>query len=111
MLDIIRLYAIPLAAGILGIAVGCLGRRSAVAALASLAAALVFGAAAFALADSYAAGAYLALWAESGLLVAAAYSAGFAVGAGVRAAMPASGVASVTSGRGGASPPPGSRSA
>src|SRR5215203_3615018 len=112
MLDIIRLYAIPLAAaGILGVAVGCLGRRSAVAALASLVAALVFGAAAFALADTYAAGAHLSLWAESGLLVAAAYAAGFAVAAGVRAAMPGSDAGAVMPGRGGASPPPGSRSA
>ncbi|HKH33030.1 MAG TPA: hypothetical protein VKA80_02515, partial [Beijerinckiaceae bacterium] len=107
MLDIVRLYAIPLAAaGILGLAVGCLGRRSALAALASLAAALVFGAAAFAFANTYAAGAHLALWAESGLLVASAYAVGFAVTAGVRAAMPGSGAASVTPGRGGASPPP-----
>jgi|SRR5215207_4298555 len=112
MLDIVRLYAIPLAAaGILGLAVGCLGRRSALAALASLAAALVFGAAAFAFANTYAAGAHLALWAESGLLVASAYAVGFAVTAGVRAAMPGSGAASVTPGRGGASPPPGSRTA
>ncbi len=112
MLDLIRLYAIPLAAaGILGVAVGCLGRRSALAALASLAAAVVFGAAAFALADTYAAGARVALWVESGLLVGAAYGAGFAVAAGARAAMPGSGAASVTAGRGGASPPPGSRSA
>ena len=112
MLYLLRLYAIPLAAaGILGVAVGCLGRRSALAALASFAAALVFGAAAFALVDTYAAGAHLALWAESGLVVAAAYAAGFALSAGVRAAMPGSGAASVTPGRGGASPPPGSRSA
>ena len=112
MLDIIRLYAIPLAAaGVLGVAVGCLGRRSALTALASLAAALAFGAAAFTLADTYAAGAHLSLWAESGLLVAAAYAAGFAVAAGVRAAMPGSGGASVTPGRRGASPPPGSRNA
>ena len=112
MLDIVRLYAIPLAAaGILGVAVGCLGRRSAVAALASLAAALVFGAAAFALADTYAAGAHLALWAESGFLVAAAYAAGFALRAGVRAALPEREAPSLTPGRGGASPPPGSRSA
>ena len=112
MLDIIRLYAIPLAAaGILGIAVGCLGRRSAVAALASLAAALVFGAAAFALVDTYAAGAHLALWGESGLVVAAAYAAGFALSAGVRAAIPGGHAGSVTPGRGGASPPLGRRSA
>ena len=86
MLDIIRLYAIPLAAaGIVGVAVGCLGRPSAVAALASLAAALVFGAAAFALADTYAAGARVALWVESGLLVAAAYAGGYAVGSATQA--------------------------
>ena len=81
------------------------------AALASLAVALVFGAAAFALADTYAAGAHLSLWAESGPLVGAAYAAGFAVAAGVRAAMPGSGAPSVTRRPGGASPPPGSRSA
>lgn len=112
MIDLIRLYVLPLAAaGVLGIGVGGFGRRSLVAAVASLAAALVFGAAAFAVLDTYAAGARLALWAESGLLVATAYAAGFAVGAGVRAAMPAAGSASVTPGRGGGSPPPGPRSA
>ena len=111
MLEIVRLYVIPLAAtGILGVAVGCRGRRSAVAALASLGAALVFGAAAFALVDSYAAGARVALWVESGFLVAAAYAAGFAVAAGVRAAVPAR-TASITPGRGGASPRPGPRNA
>lgn len=112
MLDLVRLYAIPLAAaGILGVALGCLGPRSAVAAVASLAAAFAFGAAAFALVDTYAAGARLALWGESGLLVAAAYAAGFAVAAGVRAAINERGAGSVSGGRPAASPPPGPRNA
>ena len=86
MLDLIRLYALPLgAAGILGVAVGSLARGSEVAALASLAAALVFGAGALALLDSYAAGARVALWVESGLLVAAAYAGGYAVGSATQA--------------------------
>ena len=112
MLDLLRLYAIPLAAaGILGAAVGYLGGRSAVAAAWSLAAGLAFVAVAIALADTYFAGARVALWAESGLLMAAAYAAGFAAGAGTRALMPAAPAGSVTPGRGGASPPPGPRSA
>jgi hypothetical protein len=111
VLDLLRLYAIPLAAaGILGAAVGYVGGRSAVAAAWSLAAGLAFVAAAIALADTYLAGARVALWAESGLLMAAAYAAGFAAGAGTRAFIPGA-AGSVTSGRGGASPPPGPRSA
>jgi hypothetical protein len=110
VLDLLRLYAIPLAAaGILGTAVGFIGSRSAVAGAWSLAAGLALVAAAIALADSYLAGARVALWAESGLLMAAAYAAGFAVGAGTRAVIPEP--SSVPLERPGASPPPGRRSA
>jgi hypothetical protein len=95
--DLVRLYAIPLAAaGLLGVVVGSVGRRSAVVAFASLAAALVFGAAALALVDTYAVGARVALWAESGLLVAAAYAGGYAVGCAAHAVLDRS------TGRGGA---------
>ena len=112
MLDLIRLYALPLAAaGILGTAVGFIGRRSPVAAAWSLAVAFAFVAAAVALADSYVAGARAALWAESGLLVAGAYAGGFALGGGIRAVLPGAPVTSVSAGRSGASPPPGPRNA
>jgi hypothetical protein len=111
VLDLLRLYAIPLAAaGILGAAVGFIGRRSAVAAAWSLAAGLACVAAAIALADSYLAGARVALWAESGLLMAAAYAAGFAAGAGTRAVIPEP-ASSVVLERPEASPPPGPQSA
>jgi hypothetical protein len=106
VLDLVRLYALPLAAaGILGAAVGFIGRRSAIAAAWSLAAGLAFVAAAVALADSYLAGARVALWAESGLFMAAAYAAGFAAGASTRAVIPEP--SSVPLERPGASPPPG----
>jgi hypothetical protein len=113
VLDLFRLYAIPLAAaGILGVAVGfAVGRRSGLAAAWSLAAAFVFLAGAIALSDMLLAGARVALWAESGLLVATAYAAGFSAGAGARALLNRSRADEVRPGRAGASPPPGSRSA
>lgn len=113
MLDLLRLYVIPLAAaGILGLAVGfAAGRRSGLAAAWSLAAAFVFLAAAIAVSDMLLAGARVALWAESGLLVVTAYAAGFSAGAGARALLHRSRGGEVTPGRAAASPPRGSRSA
>lgn len=111
MLDLLASYALPILAALgIGVAAGALGGRGLGWAW-SLAAALAFAAGGIALHDAFAAPGRTGLWAESGLVLAAAYAAGYALGAGGRALVAGRRPAPVTRAPAGGSPPPGSRSA
>jgi hypothetical protein len=87
VLDLLAAYAVPaLAAAAVGVATGWFGGRGLAWAW-SLAAALALACGAIALHDSLAAPGRVGLWTESALILAAAYAAAYAVGAGVRLAL------------------------